>query len=1267
MKSHAFLIWPISVLALASALLTVAAPVGPPERLRQDWYFRETLPAIRDWETILARWEQATPEAERTPRFPVPTNGQAVLWPNPIPPLLRPPWDMGQAEPVRNPASATGVPSAVRAQFTAGRKLVVEREMGPGAVERKTHAPGETVTGYKHPGGGGHDHWYHGYGRRFDRLTTFQPQPAPFVLGFDNALDFGLGANELSFALRNTSPAPLSLRLRLRLLTPQGDHECADQALELAGGTSQTARLPFELKAPGGGLLLLRLESANQSWWLPFFTHVEDVPAVLRSVGQILDDAPDGAATARLEKLRRTMQDLLQSVGQASHLSPNSPPTENRERSQADGRDARPTALLPRPSNLGRPWRALFEKASALREERLLARLSFDSLLFLKRQPYFSEQPFMDAHHLFNRPGGGIYRLSPVRPDGQVTPVVDGLGEGVYRDLCLDWDAQRFLFSFGNGCDAWDGKQSYHVYARRLDGGETRQLTFGPKNDCEPFHLPNGQIGFTSDRSEHFVMCGGDRHVANLFVMEPDGSNPRQLSFNLFNDFNPSVLPDGRIIYSRWEYNERSVTSLHKLFTINPDGTMMAPYYGNATFRPNVIMFPRAVPRSQKVMALLTAHHGQTHGPIALVDVARGMDGSPPLTLLTPGVPVTGEKIEDSRQGWFSDPWPLSEDTYLCSFTPTVLPWLARSWALYVGDRHGNLALVYRDAGISCAEPVPLMARARPPVMVAAAAGSAATNTEAVVILQDVYAGLPGVPRGEVKFLRVLEDLPRKGVHQGGVVVTAATSIYTVKRVLGVVPVDADGSAHFIVPANRNVYFEALDAQQREVQRMRSVVCLKPDETRTCVGCHESRLTAPPNLAFGSPARPPQRPIPPLWGELTLSFLRDVQPLLNARCVSCHAFDRSANGVILTGDLTDQFNIAYQELLPFVRTANAMRWDHPDDVLPRPPYTYGSKVSTLTKLLEAGHHDVKLSDAEWQVLFHWMDANAVYYDRYQSAYGDRHIFGTGVRREMENVHGRRCASCHGGDDGRGGSWWLSINRRDPKLSRALLAPLARAAGGWERCEGPVFVTTEDPDYRKLLAALSTLSEQLGRRPREDLLSLRGTEAEQQEVTLPTPPPRAAAAAGIENATNADWVCLSDVRWESGRAGWTPNHDGLPRRDKDVEGHPLRLGGRSYRKGLGTHAPSEIVYPLEGQYSRFTATVGGAEANGTVVFQVFADDKRVFDSGLLRGLGEVKKVDVAIAGARRLRLVVLDGGDGYNADMANWADPRLWKAVSPKTP
>jgi len=1184
--------------ALALAASSWSAPRAV-DAVRGDWYLRESLAAIRDWEPILERWEKAIPEAERTPVFPVPSNGDVVEWPNPIPRMLLPDGDGD---------------TTVRLRI-AGDKVSVEHVAADGKVEQAAVAPNAVTVGYKHPGGGGKDRWYHRYHRRFDGLATFRPRPAPFALGLEGPLDLRRGPNELRVAFRNVTDKPLELTASLRFHSREGDRSCGERSVALAPGATQLAPFSVELGAEGGGLLVLSVGGAGGSFWVPLLTHVEDVASVLLGIEQILTDAPDPVAAERLAALRRGQGD----------------------------------------------WRARFEAASALRDELLLRRIDFDALLFVKRKPFDSEQPFMDAHHCVNRPGGSIWRLAPVLPTGKVTPVVDSLGEGIYRDLCLHWDADRLLFAFGNGSDRGPrtpGKGHYDLHEVRVDGSGLRQLTSSPKSECEPFYLPNGQIGFTSDLSEHYVMCGSNIHAPTLFVMEADGSGVRQLSFNCFNDLNPAVMPDGRILYTRWEYNERSVTSLHNPFTIHPDGTMMSPYYGNATFRPNVVMFPRPVPGSHKVMALFTGHHGQTHGPISLIDVRRGRDGPAPLTVLTPGVPTTGERHEDSLHGWFSDPVPLSETTYLCSYTPTVVPWLERSWALYVGDRHGNLALVYRDPAISCAEPVPLVRRRRPHVLLPAAPDTHATDAEATLALLDAHIGLPGVPRGTPRQLRILEDVPRKGVPEGGVICTSGTPIYTVKRIFGTVPVETDGSAHFVVPANRNVYFEVLDERGREIQRMRSVVCLKPGERQTCIGCHEPRTTSPPNLLASALRRAPSRPQPPPWGTATLSFLRDVQPLLNARCVRCHTHDRAANGVVLTDDLTDQFTVGYQELLPYLSVANAMRWDHSDDVDPRPPGTYGSKVSHLTRLLEEGHHDVKLTEEDWQRLFVWIDANGVYYDTYETGhYPNRHIFGE-AGNAMNEVHGRRCARCHAKGDGRGDTWWLSLNRRDPKLSRALAAPLARSAGGWGRCDGTVFAATTDPDYEKLLAALTALHGKLAEHPREDLLSLRGTEAERQKVELPPPPPPRPKP---KDELPDGWVYLSDLDWEKGTAGWTHNKDGLPRRDRDVEDKPLRLARNQYRKGIGTHAPSEIVYHLDGKYERFHAVVGAAEAGGTVVFQVFADDKKVYESGVMHGLRDAKEVDLPVAGVQRLRLVVTIAGDNHTADMANWADARLLRA------
>lgn len=1285
----------------APHLPAAAAPAGI---VREDWYFRETTRAIRDWERVLAKGDSALPEGNDPPTFPVPTDGEPVSWPNPIPRLLLPPGEVpeevrvrleGDRVAVARVAQARTAPAGIAPARTAaaggapGDARVPRPAQNPAPENRSPEnvpperlstetlpterlpterlvAAGSAVLGYQHPGGGDKDRWYHAYHRRFDRLTRFRPRPAPLALRIDLPGDLGLGANRLAVGVRNAGEEPLSVRLEATFISPGDRRVAASEGIALAAGETARREIPLELRRAGGGVLVLEVACGSETFRVPLLTHVEDVEGVLDAIERILDDADrhsddrHPAARARLSELRRSAREMLQRPEEGNREAADAAVggTAGGTAGETAGETAGGTAGLAH--DAAASWRGLFASASALRDSLLLARVDFETLIFVKRKPYDSEQPFMDAHHLINPPGGGIWRLSPVGPSGRAEPLVDSLGEGIYRDVCLHWDARKLLFSFGNGSDRWDGSQSYHIYEVDVDGSSLRQLTFGPKNDCEPFYLPSGQIGFTSDRSEHFVMCGGDRHAPNLFVMEADGSNPRQLSFNVFNDFNPTMLPDGRILYSRWEYNERSVTSLHNPFTMNPDGTMVAPYYGNATIRPNVVMFPRPVPSSDVIMALFTAHHGQTHGPIGLIDIKRGMDGDAPITILTPGVPVTGEKAEDSALGWYSDPVPLSETTYLASYTPTVVPWRERAWALYVGDRHGNLALLHRDPEISCAEPVPLVPRPRPHATRSAPPATDAADATASLVMLDVYVGLDGVPRGAARHLRIIEDLPRKGVLHGGVITTSGTQIYTVKRILGTVPVEPDGSAYFVVPANRNVYFEVLDSDRREIQRMRSVVCLKPAEERSCVGCHEPRTMSPPNRPPLAVRRDPSVPEPPPWGTRTLSFLRDVQPILSASCVGCHAHDRVSSGVILTDDLTDRFTVGYEELLPFLSVADAMRWDHPDDVLPRPPYTYGSRVSPLMRLLDDGHHGVELSAADLETLAIWVDANGVYYDRYETRDGhDRRIFVGAVAKTLEDVHARRCRSCHGEGDGSGDTWWRSLDWRDPASSRMLRAPLGRDAGGWGRCGEPVFADRSDPDYRLALGALTTLAESLAANPRADISSVRGTPAESRIVELPPPPE--GPSLRPQEALEPGWTALSGLPWTSARSGWSPSGDGLPRRDATIEGHALRLGARRFSTGIGTHAPSEIAYRLDGRYARFAATIVAGEAGGSVAFRVLGDGEVLFESGVLRGPKGLQEVDVPLAGAKELRLVVTDAGDGNHCDVATWAGARLLAA------
>ena len=1045
----------------ASESRTVAVRLSVPpdvsKTVRRDWRFRETLPAIDDWEGICEHLVGEQGEKNWTPVIPVPypgTRETATIWPNLIPASLIP-----------KPETLTELHLYLAGDEQGGKTspaaVGLDRITPDGARSHQEAPIDQLVTGYKHVGGGQRYRMFT-FTRRFDRLCEFRAESAPFSLRAPTPLDLRPGPTRIPLELRSVSESQIEIDIRVAVFAPGRSRRVAVGSFSLAAGATERVAVPVTLDWEGGGLVVVTLDTEGKRYQIPFLTHVEAIAPVLDGIEKILADHPDTEAAAELRRLRSEHRDLLPAI-----CSGNAPPG---------------------------AWRTAFEAACALRRRLLMKRIDFDTLLFVKRKPFITLQPYMDAHHLYNHPGGGIYSLSPVCPEGKVRPVVDNLGEGIYRDVCLSWDATRILFSFGRGSNDWKPDEpSYDIYEVGVDGSGLKQLTFGPKNDCEPFYLPGGRIGFTSDRAEHFVLCGSDIHVALLYSMEPDGSGIVRLSTNVVNDFNPSVLPDGRIIYTRWEYNERSVTSIHSLFTMRPDGRQMAPYFGNQSIRPSVLMFPRAVPGSHKVMSLFTGHHSQTHGAIGLIDPATAVNGLDAIEILTPGMPVIAERIEDSRVGWAARLWPLSEETFLLCYTPTVQPWHEWTWAIYISDRHGNKALVYRDAEISVTEPIPLVPSRRPPVIAGPTRpGDDRSGFEdtATLVLLDAYAGQPEIEPGSVRSLRVIEDVPRKGVHKGSVIEVSATSMFTTKRIIGTVPVESDGSAYFQVPANRPVYFALIDEEGLEIQRMRSYLCLRPGEVQSCVGCHEPRHTAPPArrprpIATG---REPSIPVPPPWGLRTVSYLRDVQPVLDRHCLKCHERGRKEHKVLLSGELTDRFAVSYESLLPYIKTAYTRRWDFPADVHRVPPRTFGSGASPLMQMLKAGHNDIALDAVSWDTLATWIDANGVYYGWYQWNWPDREIFKG--RKPFDEVFARRCEKCHADSGGRASICYPSINPFEPLRSRMLLAPLAAKVGGWGACGETVFRDRDDPDYRALAGALENLAAELKKRPRRDLLELR---------------------------------------------------------------------------------------------------------------------------------------------------------------------------------
>jgi hypothetical protein len=649
----------------------------------------------------------------------------------------------------------------------------------------------------------------------------------------------------------------------------------------------------------------------------------------------------------------------------------------------------------------------LWLRAHALRRRIALANPAADvgPLLFVKHVPSGFSHQLTQYGGRRARPGGGVFVLeTPGR--SMRCRRLDTLPSGSFLHADVSWDGRRVLFAYcGFGPPAGTDRH-YRLYEVGADGSDLVQLTDGPYDDFSPRYLPDGRILFVSTRRGGFHRCGrGPCPVYTMAVANADGSDPRVISFHETHEWDPAVLHDGRIIYTRWDYVDRHAVHYQQLWSVRPDGSDVRAFYGNNTLNPVGVWEARPIPGSLRVMATAAAHHAMTAGSIISLDVTRGVDGLAPITRLTPdalfpeseapvqhwharaGVPVPPELPEGQRR-WpghtYRSPCPLSEDVFLAaySFDPLLgepLANRANMYGIYLVDRFGNKELLYRDVGICSLWPMPLAPRRRPPIVPSQLREDG--REDGTFLLQDVYASWPPIPgaRGTVKALRILQVLPKTTPHANTPRLGLANASPG-KQVLGTVPVEADGSAYFRAPAGIPLSFQALDEDGMAIQTMRSLTYLQRGERAGCVGCHEYRTTAPRLNAIPlAGRREPSDIAPGPDGSKPFNYAILVQPVLDRRCVRCHGGDKTDGDVDLTGVADGAFTRSYKALAPLVAYSE---WKGTPQANHEPltqPNRFGARASRLTRLLAKGHEGVKLSDDEQNCLVTWMDANALFY------------------------------------------------------------------------------------------------------------------------------------------------------------------------------------------------------------------------------------------------------------------------------------------------
>jgi len=534
-------------------------------------------------------------------------------------------------------------------------------------------------------------------------------------------------------------------------------------------------------------------------------------------------------------------------------------------------------------------------------------RLGFNKLLVIQRH-HINCSHVYTYHCEGQSDGGGLFNYDVT--SGDLEQILDA-SAGQILSYDVSFDGKELLVAWRNGPGP-DDPQRYQIYRMNVDGSDLRQLTRGDHDNFDPVWLPDGGIAFLSTRTPLVAYCWTSL-CGVLHRMDDDGANVRRISWNYLNDFTPALLNDGRLLYGRWEYVDRPAIPIQGLWALNPDGTDLSGFFGNRVLDPATFIEARPVPGSHKVICTMTGHNGTLRGAIGLIDITRGDNAPESILNLTPDVRLVGvDRSSNGPRGPYQTPYPLCSQYYLVSYDGTIL--------LRELQGASEEVVLKPCDGMGFYYPQPIRSRPRPPVRASVLSGE--NEPWATIVLQDIYNGLgSGVERGEIKRLMVVEEMAKPSVgHSTGFgfqrPVVSCGATYTPKRVWGSVDVKPDGSAHFRVPAERPIYFLPLDEQGRVVQRMRTFTHLMPGEVQGCVGCHESRNGATPHLSesLGLALEPPQELTPPDWGVRGFDYASIVQPVLDKHCVSCHNAREAAAGVDLTGDLTEWFNVSYDVL-----------------------------------------------------------------------------------------------------------------------------------------------------------------------------------------------------------------------------------------------------------------------------------------------------------------------------------------------------------------
>ncbi|MBI1795913.1 MAG: PD40 domain-containing protein [Candidatus Eisenbacteria bacterium] len=495
---------------------------------------------------------------------------------------------------------------------------------------------------------------------------------------------------------------------------------------------------------------------------------------------------------------------------------------------------------------------------------------------------------------------GNLYKLSPIAPDGIVTPITNFTGATV-SDPAVSFDGKKILFSLRRSGDA-----HRNIWEIDADGANLRQVTGGGGDDFDPLYLPDGRIMFTSDRDQE--MDEYNHALAeHLYTCDMDGSNVERVSFNQSDDFDPTVLADGRILYTRWEHF--GTMNRFPLFFTHPDGSgtfhMFGPHERN-------FFHPQPTPDGRIIAIESTMILGDA-GPLAVLKLENG-PADPAMGGYATHWDVVTPQVNNNGEPWpygsFKYPMPIGGNQYVVSYSLPAATEQDVDYGLYTFtlEQSGSgtpsdpatftvakMQFLYNDPTTNEYDAQLLAPHPKPPVIPSLVDHSVDYG---IFLGQDVFNR--GTNDGQ--------EVPIKGAiglnHIDSIAVIAArptapgeandfsANEFEKRALIGFAPVQSDGSFRIKVPADTPISFATLDSAGRGFVVKRTHLAVRPGEQFTkCVGCHEDRVAGGPIPTNPNPmaAMLPAHDLDiPKANWMIINYESTIGPIVAAKCASCH-------------------------------------------------------------------------------------------------------------------------------------------------------------------------------------------------------------------------------------------------------------------------------------------------------------------------------------------------------------------------------------------